>query len=326
MEWNTTGSSSAAPTVPRKPAFPGLRTGCSISCVTRVTFGLVEASIEGMIRIPDLPRLVAGLRSCGIFQGGHLMFRKPLAVLGIIAVAACSGKDRSDQAAADSLSRDLQMSPADSSAALNDRPTTPPPTTTPRQSTPRPSSGNTATGSTSTSTGRSLAAGTSIQANTTSQISSRNNKAGETLTATVASDVTDSRGRVVIPAGSIVKMTISQIQPAENKSAQDGKIVLMPSTIEVGGKSYTLNASIESVEHTLQGRGVTAGDAAKVGVGAAAGAIAGRVLSGNKSGAIIGGVVGAAVGTGVAIETADRDVVVPAGAKVVLKLTEPMTL
>lgn len=254
------------------------------------------------------------------------MFRKPLAVLGIIAVAACSGKDRSDQAAADSLSRDLQMSPADSSAALNDRPTTPPPTTTPRQSTPRPSSGNTATGSTSTSTGRSLAAGTSIQANTTSQISSRNNKAGETLTATVASDVTDSRGRVVIPAGSIVKMTISQIQPAENKSAQDGKIVLMPSTIEVGGKSYTLNASIESVEHTLQGRGVTAGDAAKVGVGAAAGAIAGRVLSGNKSGAIIGGVVGAAVGTGVAIETADRDVVVPAGAKVVLKLTEPMTL
>jgi hypothetical protein len=259
------------------------------------------------------------------------MFRTSLAVLGIVAVAACSGKDNSDQAAADSLSRDLQMSPADSSAALNDRPTTPPPATTttpPRQTTPRPSSGNTATGNTSTSqsSGRTLAAGTAIQANTASQISSRNNKAGETLTATVASDVSDSRGRVVIPAGSTIKLTISQIQPAENKSAQDGKIVLMPSTIEVGGKSYTLNASIESVEHTLQGRGVTAGDAAKVGVGAAAGAIAGRVLSGNKSGAIIGGVVGAAVGTGVAVETADRDVVVPAGAKVVLKLTEPMTL
>lgn len=254
------------------------------------------------------------------------MLRKPLAVLGIIAVAACSGKDRADQAAADSLSRDLQMSPADSSAALNDRPTTPPATTTPRQTTPRPSSGNTATGTTTTSSGRTLAAGTTIQANTTSAISSRNNKAGEILTATVASDVSDSRGRVVIPAGSTVKMTISEIKPAENKSAQDGKIVLMPSTIEVGGKSYTLNASIESVEHTLQGRGVTAGDAAKVGAGAAAGAIAGRVLSGNKSGAIIGGVVGAAVGTGVAIETADRDVVVPSGARVVLKLTEPMTL
>jgi hypothetical protein len=249
------------------------------------------------------------------------MFRKTLAVIGIVAVAAC-GRDRADQAAADSLARDLQMSPADSSADLNDRPTTPPASTTPSQTTPRQTTPST----TPAATGRSLAAGTTIQTNTTTQISSRNNKAGETLTATVSSDVTDSRGRVVIPAGSVVRLSITEIEPAENKGQADGKIVLMPSTIEVGGKSYTLNASIESVEHRLEGRGVTAGDAAKVGVGAAAGAIAGRVLSGNKKGAIIGGVVGAAVGTGVAIETADRDVVVPAGASIVLKLTEALTL
>lgn len=247
------------------------------------------------------------------------MLRKHLAVLGLITVAGCGGGDRSDQAAADSLSRDLQMSPADSSVALDDRPTAPPATTTPRPTTP-------SSGRTTTSTGQSLAAGTSIDANTSSQISSRNNKAGETLTATVATDVSDSRGRVVIPAGSIVKFTISEIEPAENRSQKDGKIVLMPATIEVGGRSYTLNASIESVEHRVEGRGVTAGDAAKVGVGAAAGAIAGRVLSGNKKGAIIGGVVGAAVGTGVAMETADRDVVVPAGARIVLKLTQTFTL
>ena len=261
------------------------------------------------------------------------MLRKELAVLGMIAVVACA-RDRADTATADSLSRDLQMSPADSSADLNDRPTTPPPTTstpstTPRQSTPRPSTPSTSNPPASTPTttaGRSVPSGSTIEANTTTQISSRNNKAGETLTATVSSDVRDAQGRVVIPAGSVVRMTISQIEPAENKGAQDGKIVLMPSTIEIGGKSYTLNASIESVEHTLQGRGVTAGDAAKVGAGAAAGAIAGRVLSGNKKGAIIGGVVGAAVGTGVAMETADRDVVVPSGAKVVLKLTETLTL
>lgn len=252
------------------------------------------------------------------------MFRRMLAIAGIIAVAACA-RDRADQATADSLGRDLQMSPADSSAALNDRPTSPPPSSnpsTPTTSNPRPSNPSTP----STATGRSLAAGATIETNATTQISSRNNKVGETLSATVSNDVTDSRGRVVIPAGSVVKLTISEIAPAENKGQADGKIVLMPSTIEVGGKSYTLNASIESVEHTLQGRGVTAGDAAKVGAGAAAGAIAGRVLSGNKKGAIIGGVVGAAVGTGVAMETADRDVVVPAGAKIVLKLTEALTL
>lgn len=250
------------------------------------------------------------------------MFRTNMAILGILAVAAC-GRG-SDQAAADSLSRDLQMSPADSSAALDDRPTTPPPSTNPQPTNPRPS--NPGTPSTPVATGRSLASGTTIETNTTTQISSRNNKAGETLNATVSTDLTDSRGRVVVPAGSVVRLTISQIEPAENKGQADGKIVLMPATIEVGGKSYTLNASIESVEHRLEGRGVTAGDAAKVGAGAAAGAIAGRVLSGNKKGAIIGGVVGAAVGTGVAMETADRDVVVPAGARIVLKLTETLTL
>jgi hypothetical protein len=240
------------------------------------------------------------------------MLRKQLVVLGIVLAVGC-GKDRADEAAADSLGRDLQMAAGDSSAALNDRPTTPP-------SNPRPpSSGGT------TAAGRTLAAGTMINAATTTMISSRHNKAGETLSATVSSDILDSRGRVVIPAGSIVRMTITEIEPAENKSAKDGKIVLMPATIEIAGKSYPLDASIESVEHTLQGRGVTAGDAAKVGAGAAVGAIAGRVLSGNKSGAIIGGVVGAAVGTGVAIETADRDVVVPAGAHVVLKLTTSLT-
>jgi hypothetical protein len=242
------------------------------------------------------------------------MLRKQLAVLGIVLAVGC-GKDRADEAAADSLSRDLGMAATDSGAALNDRPTSPPRSTPP----------STSSGGSTAASGLTLAAGTTINAATTTMVTSRHNKAGETLSATVSSDVLDSRGRVVIPAGSVVRMTITEIEPAENKSAKDGKIVLMPATIEIAGKSYPLDASIESVEHTLQGRGVTAGDAAKVGAGAAVGAIAGRVLSGNKQGAIIGGVVGAAVGTGVAVETADRDVVVPSGAKVVLKLTTSLT-
>jgi hypothetical protein len=70
---------------------------------------------------------------------------------------------------------------------------------------------------------------------------------------------------------------------------------------------------------------VTAGDAAKVGGGAAAGAVAGRVIGG-KSGTVIGAVVGAAVGTGVAVETADRDVVVKPGAPIVFTLTQELVV
>ena len=64
----------------------------------------------------------------------------------------------------------------------------------------------------------------------------------------------------------------------------------------------------------------TAGDVAKVGAGTAIGAMAGRVIGGNTKGAVIGGIIGGAVGTQRAIETQDRDVVVPASSRVEITL------
>ncbi|HJS46418.1 MAG TPA: hypothetical protein VJ773_00380, partial [Gemmatimonadales bacterium] len=51
-------------------------------------------------------------------------------LLGLAAagLTACGGGDRSDQALADSLSRDLQLVPAESTAALDDQPAAPAPT------------------------------------------------------------------------------------------------------------------------------------------------------------------------------------------------------
>src|SRR6185436_7717784 len=50
------------------------------------------------------------------------MSRTMIAALALVAVAACGGGDKGDTAAADSLSRDLQLAPVDSTAELNDRP------------------------------------------------------------------------------------------------------------------------------------------------------------------------------------------------------------
>lgn len=252
------------------------------------------------------------------------MRRTLLAALAAAALAGCSSHPKNDTAMADSLDRDLQMAPADSGARLNDQSATTPRSTS--RGTPTSTRGTNPPSSGSAQAGKSLPAGSEIVATANTSISSKSNKAGETLDATVAQNVTDDQGRVVIPSGSTVKLTISQIQPAENKSQKDGKIVLMPSSVTINGQSYDLSASIDSVDHHLEGRGVGAGDVAKAGAGAAAGAIAGRVLSGNSKGAIIGGVVGAAVGTGVAVETADRDVVVPQGARIVLTLTQKLAL
>ena len=85
-------------------------------------------------------------------------------------------------------------------------------------------------------------------------------------------------------------------------------------------RSYPIVASAEALDRQLQDRNTNAGDVAKVGVGTAAGALVGRVIGGNTKGAVIGGIIGGAVGTQRAIETQDRDVVVPAGSRVELRL------
>ena len=51
----------------------------------------------------------------------------------------------------------------------------------------------------------------------------------------------------------------------------------------------------------------------------------GRVLGGSTKGAIIGGVLGGAVGAQRAVETKDRDVVLPQGTTVTMSLSDKFT-
>src|SRR5207247_1484187 len=92
-------------------------------------------------------------------------------------------------------------------------------------------------------------------------------------------------------------------------------------TAAAGPHLDTHTGSLEAVRH---GRGATTGDAAKVGAGAAAGAILGRVVGGNKRGTIIGGIVGAAAGAGIAATSKDADIVLPAGAHVIVTLNKAL--
>jgi hypothetical protein len=255
------------------------------------------------------------------------MSRTMIAALTLAAVAACGG-DRRDTATADSLSRDLQLAPVDTSAELDDRPTASAPAPASRSParpsrpavTPTTPSQPSAAAPAPASAG--LAAGTSLTAATTAEIRSHKNKVGDTVTATVATDVKDNAGRVVIPAGSEVTLKVTAIKESESKSDTTGTLTLQPTSVSINGQSYPITASISGVNTTLQGRGTNAGDIAKPAAGAAVGAVVGRVLGGSSKGAIIGGVIGGAVGTQRAIETKDRDVVLPEGTTVTLVLDE----
>ena len=256
------------------------------------------------------------------------MAAKRLAILAVTILVGCGGGDR-ESMAADSLSRDLQLAPVDSSAALGDyaaaapaKPVATKPKPKPRPQ-PRPAP---APEPEPAPAPLALAFGTIIPTAVDHEINSRINKKGEIVTTTVSSDVLDSRGRVIIPAGAKVTMTITDIRESENKGDKTGKLTLTPTEVAIGGRSYTLAASAEALDRTLKDRKTNAGDVAKVGAGAAIGALAGRVIGGNTKGAVIGGVIGGAVGTQRAVETQDRDVVVPAGSRVELTLQSELTI
>ncbi len=232
--------------------------------------------------------------------------------IGLIAcLIGCSGGDRNG-AATDSLGRDLNMAPGDSTHSLGDR---------------EAAGGSARTGAPaakpgterSDASGRALPTGTAITATTSTRISSASNKAGETVTARVSSDVKDAAGRVVIPAGSTVRLRITAIHESENKSDATGTLALAAQSVEIGGRTYPLDGSVR-VNRTLVGRKTNVNDVAKVGAGAGVGAVAGRVLGGSK-GTVVGGVLGGAVGAQRAVETKDRDVVVVAGSTAHIVLT-----
>ncbi|MEP6687486.1 MAG: hypothetical protein ABJC36_03995 [Gemmatimonadales bacterium] len=277
------------------------------------------------------------------------MSRIRLAALTLLALAACGRGDKSDVASADSLNRDLQLAPVDTSATLNDQPSAdtavatmtpapepspaPPPKPAPKPKpaapkpaapSPIPTANPTPAAAPTPAAPAGLSAGTSFSAATDAEIRSHKNKVGDEVTATVAKDVKDAAGHVVIPAGSLVTLQVTAIKESENKGDTTGTLTLKPTNISMNGVSKPLPASISGVKPTLQGRGTNAGDIAKVGAGTAAGAIVGRVIGGSTKGAIIGGIIGGAVGTQRAVETKDRDVVLPQGTTITLTLDDKL--
>ena len=247
-----------------------------------------------------------------------------LAIIATIAAVGLSACQKGqDQAQADSTARDLTLAPTESTTAMQDVPdrqTNPPPSVRPpaaRPPAPPPAPARPAT--------RTLSSGAKFDVAATDTISSRTAKIGDTFTARVIEDVRNAAGQVVIPAGATINGKVTEVKPAPNPRTP-GTLTLDVASVTVGGNTYPIDAHVDSIETVHKGRGVTTGDAAKVGAGAAAGAILGRVIGGNSKGTVIGGVVGGIAGAGVASTTKDSDIVLPAGAHIIVRLTKDLTV
>ncbi len=178
----------------------------------------------------------------------------------------------------------------------------------------------------SESSTHTVGAGTRISATMQDALSSRTAKPGERTQATVSRDVTDSKGNVAIPAGSVVSVTIDQLEPGSDQVRPEGRISFSVNSISVHGQSYEIAGDVDPVAHTMKGRGITTDEAARVGAGAAVGAIVGQAIGKNQKSTIIGGAVGTVAGGAVAAKYALRDIIVAAGTPITFTLSKAVTV
>jgi len=145
-------------------------------------------------------------------------------------------------------------------------------------------------------------------------LSSNTAKVEQRFEATTVADMTQN-GRVVIPAGSVVRGVVSAVSPAD-RLHRAGSLTLSFDEINVRGRSYPIRAQATSIFESggIREEGGTAG------VGAGAGAIVGGILGGVK-GAILGAVIGAG---GAIAATEGKDVELPAGSIIRIRLDSPL--
>ncbi len=158
--------------------------------------------------------------------------------------------------------------------------------------------------------GGTIPVGMHIPVLTDQAVNSKDAKMGQSISGSVAKDVIVG-GKVVIPKGAEVKLSVSSVQ-ASGRLSTPAKLYLRLRVVTVKGKTYTV--ATNSAGRTEKGKGKR--DAGFIGGGAAGGAAIGALAGGGK-GAAIGAAAGAGAGTAGAAATGKKDIEFPAETRLV---------
>lgn len=169
-----------------------------------------------------------------------------------------------------------------------------------------------------------IAEGTSLVLHPSAKVCTNTNKVGEEVKATVADAVQGTNG-VSIPAGAIVTLRITALKRSEN-SKDPIDMGFNPVSVEFGGHSYALNATVTEEKIDRIRNEPKEKDVQKVVGGAVLGAIAGKLIGKSTKGAVVGAATGAAAGAGVAAATANYEGCIEQGSNMTIKLASPVTI
>lgn len=212
---------------------------------------------------------------------------KPLALLSALLLSGCQGQTDS----ASSAGGAAKPSPARAAA----------------QPTPRPPEP------------LILPEGSLLVATLETSLSSATSKEGDAISARLAEDAKVGE-KLVLKAGTELRGRVVSATPSGRVKGR-AQLAFDFDRIVVGGKER--QAALRAVEITAESS--KGKDAKIIGGGAGAGLIIGAIVDGKK-GAAIGTAVGAAAGTGAVLATRGKEVQLPAGATLKLKVERELRL
>ena len=122
-------------------------------------------------------------------------------------------------------------------------------------------------------------------------------------------------GRVLVPAGSVMRGVVNSVTPAGRGIDRKGSMTLLFDRFTIEGRTYSIRAT---VTQALQGQD----DNGRIATGAGVGAIIGGILGGFK-GALAGILIG---GGGTIAATEGKDVDLPAGTVLRVRMDSPLEL
>jgi len=182
------------------------------------------------------------------------------------------------------------------------------------QTTPtaRPPANQTPSGSTevNTSSRGVVPAGQELDVRLQSTLSSENAKVEQRFETTTAADLMQN-GRVLVPAGAVVRGVVSDVKPA-GRVDRSGSITLSFDRMTINGRNYPIRGMATQI---FESGGIRE-EVGTAGAGAGIGGVVGGILGGVK-----GALLGAVIGAGGAIAATDgKDVELPAGSVVRIRL------
>jgi hypothetical protein len=164
-----------------------------------------------------------------------------------------------------------------------------------------------------------IPAGTTLSIELRSRVASNASRVEDPVSAVLRRSIVVDGVRV-IPAGAALSGVVIDAQRS-GKVKGRGRVAFRLTSIQAYDERYR----VQSASIARKAPGTKRADATKIGIGAGAGALVGALADGGK-GAAIGSAAGAGAGTGVVLATRGKEVQLGPGARLVTRLTAPLTV